>query len=151
MPGPPLFPSLLSPSSILTTPRPRHIYSSSVSVPCTVTMLSVFRPGRSRKQNSTLSKQLQPCTALTSSETPDSQSVRHTGRNTVSQWIIQHVIGAGGQFVIQGTSLLVDEAVSHWVRELVSQPVKQTASKLVTQTVSRHSGRSQPASNAISE
>lgn len=85
IPGPALFPSLLSPSSTLTTPLP--IYSSSVSVPCTVTMLSVFGPGRGRKQNTTLSLQLQPCAALTSSEQPDSQSVR----NTITRWIIKQV------------------------------------------------------------
>lgn len=41
-------------------PTPCHVYSSSVSIQHTVTMLSVFRVCKRTKQNGTLSQQLQP-------------------------------------------------------------------------------------------
>lgn len=41
-------------------PTPCHVYSSSVSIQHTVTMLSMFRVCKRTKQNGTLSQQLQP-------------------------------------------------------------------------------------------
>lgn len=100
-----------------TNPPPSHVYSGSVPIPYTLTMLSVFRLGRSRKQNRTILA----AAALTSCEKLDSQSVRNTSR----QWIMEQLRGA--------VCHPATPAPGQWrVRELVFQSVSRLSRRLVS-------------------
>lgn len=70
--------------AFLPPPLPCLIYSSSVSIRRTVTMLSVFFSARVENKTALYPSSCKLGTALTSSEKPDSQSDRQAGTNRVN-------------------------------------------------------------------
>lgn len=77
---PPLFPSLFSSSGILTTPQ-CNIYSCSLAIQCTVTMSPVFVQARAENKTTLYPSSCKSRAALTSSETPDSQTDREVNHS----------------------------------------------------------------------
>lgn len=110
-------------------PPPCYVYSSSASVQFTVTRLSVFVQARVENKTPLYPSSCKPNTALTSSEKPDSQSVRQTGRQEHSQ-SVNH---SASQKTRLPVCHLWTQTVGQWSSCLPSQRTNQSATNLTSQ------------------